>query len=274
MTPADPAAAAPPRILARPGAPAIAYRFVPARRPEAQGPGAVFLGGFASDMTGTKATALAASCRERGQAFLRFDYSGHGESDGAFADGTIGGWTQDALDVLDRLTTGPQILVGSSMGGWIMLLVALRRRERIAGLVGLAAAPDFTEDLMARELSPSQRQALARDGRLELPSAYSDSPYVITRALIEDGRRYLLLRQEIDLRVPVRLLHGMADPDVPFATSLRLAEKLQSTDVVVSLIKDGDHRLSRPQDLQRMSACVAELSTVAATAPAAPGRHA
>ncbi len=212
-------------------------------------PGVVFLGGFMSNMTGSKAEWLEAFCRERGLAYLRFDYGGHGESEGAFTDGTIGSWLEDTLAVLDRLTEGPQVLVGSSMGGWLALLAALRRRDRIAGIVGVAAAPDFTEDLIHGELSPAQIQTLMREGIVELPSEYGEAPYPITRALIEDGRRHLLLRAPIGLSCPVRLVQGLADPDVPWRTALRIMERLQGPDVAATFIRDGDHRLSRPEDL-------------------------
>jgi pimeloyl-ACP methyl ester carboxylesterase len=251
--------AAPPESLPLPDGSRLAYRPVAGRAGDGR-PGIVFLSGFASDMTGTKGTALAAWAQERGQALLRFDYSGHGQSSGAFRDGTIKRWTDDALAVLDRLTTGPQLLVGSSMGGWIMLLAALARRDRIAGLVGIAAAPDFTEDLMWAAMPPETRARLLADGVVQEPSHYQEAPLEITRALIEDGRRHLLLRGAIDIRCPVRLLHGMADPDVPWQTSARLAERLSSHDVTVTLIKDGDHRLSREQDLQRMFAAVDEIA--------------
>lgn len=223
-------------------------------------PGIVFLGGFASDMNGTKAMALDAYCAATGRAFLRFDYTGHGQSSGHFTDGTIGKWRDDALAVIDRLTEGPQILIGSSMGGWLMLLCTLARPQRIAALIGLAAAPDFTEELMWGQMDADMRARLLAEGRIEEPSAYSDQPYVITRALIEDGRRHLLLGQDIAIDQPVRLLHGQADEDVPFTVSLRLAERLISEDVVVTLIKDGDHRLSRPQDLERLITAIEELS--------------
>jgi len=219
----------------------------------------VFLGGFKSDMTGGKATALDEFCNARGLGFLRFDYSGHGASSGDFLDGTISRWSADALAVIDKLTAGPLVLVGSSMGGWIMLLVALQRRERIKGLIGIAAAPDFTEELIWRGLSGGDQHRLMTQGRVEQPSEYSAEPYVTTRALIEDGRKHLLLGGAIDLDVPVRLLHGMADPDVPYRYSLRLAERLASARVRVTLIKDGDHRLSRPEDLALLCDAVAEL---------------
>jgi pimeloyl-ACP methyl ester carboxylesterase len=228
---------------------------------QASMPGVVFMGGFASDMTGIKAMTLDRFCRQRGQAYLRFDYRGHGASGGEFRDGTIGGWLQDSLDVFDKLTAGPQILVGSSMGGWLMLLLALRRSERIAGLAGIAAAPDFTEDIW-QGFSKAQQDELMARGEVTRPSAYNDNPYIITRALIEDGRRHFLLDSEIALHCPVRLLHGMADADVSPAKSLRIAEKLRGNDAVVTLIKDGDHRLSRPQDLQRLCDVIDELSAL------------
>ena len=237
----------------------LAYRRIPAAAADAR-PGVVFLSGFASDMTGAKGAALEAWAQRRGQALLRFDYSGHGQSSGAFRDGTIGRWTDDALAALDRLTHGPQVLVGSSMGGWIALLAARARPQRVAGLVGIAAAPDFTEDLMWAQMQAETRSRLMTEGVILQPSQYQDAPMEITRTLIEDGRRHLLLRDPIDVRCPVRLLHGMADRDVPWNTSARLAERLRATDVTLTLIKDGDHRLSRDQDLQRIFAAVEELS--------------
>ncbi len=212
------------------------------------GPTVVFLPGFASDMTGAKATALAAACAADGTAMLRFDYSGHGASGGQFTDGGIGQWRADALAAIDQLTQGPLLLVGSSMGGWIALLAALARPSRVAGLVGVAAAPDFTERLMWQAMAPAERDALRRDGYIDIPSAYG-APTRITHALVAEGRRHLLLDARIALACPVRLLHGQRDPDVPWEMSLRLAERLESDDVQLTLIKDGDHRLSRPQDL-------------------------
>jgi pimeloyl-ACP methyl ester carboxylesterase len=189
---------------------------------------------------------------------VRFDYSGHGSSGGQFQDGTIGAWTQDALAAIDRLTNGPLILVGSSMGGWIALLCALARRDRVAALVGIAAAPDFTEALMAQALSFKQRTGLMRDGVVHLPSQYGD-PTPITRALIEDGRNHLLLSAPIALDCPIRLLHGQADPDVPWEMALRIAAQVTSADVHVTIVKDGDHRLSRPHDLALLCRTVAAL---------------
>ena len=230
------------------------------RRRDGRGPGVVFLGGFNSDMTGSKAEALSAFCADVGRAFLRFDYSGHGASGGRFIDGTIGRWAEDAAFVLDRLTDGPQVLVGSSMGGWIALLLALRRPERVAALVGVAAAPDFTKRIV-EALPAEAAAAIARDGVWRRPSGYGD-PYPITRALLEEGERHRLLREgagPVAIGVPVRLLHGQRDPDVPWELSLRLADALAAEDVQVALVKDGDHRLSRPQDLALLRRTLAAL---------------
>ncbi|MDE2582995.1 MAG: alpha/beta hydrolase [Rhodospirillales bacterium] len=229
-----------------------------AARLAGRAPTVVFLPGFRSDMTGDKATHLARFCAARGQALLRFDYSGHGASDGQFEDGTIGRWTADALAAIDQLTSGRLVLVGSSMGGWIALRVALARPERTAALLGIAAAPDFTERLMWDAMAPPERDRLMREGVLHAPSQYGP-PMPITRALIEDGRRHLLLDAPIALACPVRLLHGQRDPDVPWETSLRLAERISGADVQVVLVKDGDHRLSRPADLALLGRTLAPL---------------
>lgn len=215
-------------------------------------PGVVFLTGYMSDMTGGKATRLEAFCRERGQAFVRFDYLGHGASSGRFVEGTIGRWAEDAVAVIDALTDGPQILVGSSLGGWIMLLASLRRPERIAGLVGIAAAPDFTEDLIVPSLSSQQHAQLNIDGMVPVYSPYDPEPTPVTRKILEDGRDHLVLREEIALDCPVRLIHGMQDPDVPWKTALRLADRLRSTDIEILLVKAGEHRLSEVYDLDRL----------------------
>ena len=221
-------------------------------------PTLVFLPGYRSDMTGDKATMLAALCQEQGRAALLFDYSGHGASEGGFTDGTIGRWTADALAVIDALTSGPLVLVGSSMGGWIGLLAALARPERVAAYVGVAAAPDFTERLMWQSMLPEERATLVRDGVLHVPSAYGE-PTPITRALIEDGRTRLLLDGPIALACPMRLLHGQADADVPWETALTLAKQVQTDDVQVVLVKDGGHRLSRPGDLALLRALMVPL---------------
>ncbi len=217
-------------------------------RVEGRGPTTVFFPGFRSDMSGDKARDLAAFCAARGRAMLRFDYSGHGASGGQFEDGTIGRWRDDALAALDGLTAGPLILVGSSMGGWLALLAALARPARTRALIGIAAAPDFTETLMWEAMTPAERATLQREGVLLVPSQYGE-PYAITKNLIEEGREHLLLGAPIGLACPLRLLHGQRDPDVPWEHSLRLAEQVASGDVTVTLVKDGDHRLSRPGDL-------------------------
>ena len=219
-------------------------------------PGVLFCGGFMSDMTGSKATALATHCRQQGRAFVRFDYSGHGASGGRFADGCIGDWLGDALAVLDELATGPQVVVGSSMGGWIALLLALARPQRVRALALLAPAPDFTQAIWDDELSPDERERMGRDGHIERPSEYSEQPYLITRRLIEDGRRHLLLDGPIDIRCPVRILHGMRDSDVPWRRSITLIERLQGEDATLTLLKNGDHRLSNPDDLRRLTGTV------------------
>lgn len=248
------------RILQRKDRPNLAYQRVEPMGFGRRLPGVLFLGGFNSDMTGSKATALESFCRDRGQGFVRFDYSGHGRSAGAFSDGSIGAWTEDALAAFDSLTVGRQIVIGSSMGGWIMLLLALARPNRVAGLIGIAAAPDFTEDLIWDSLSLEQRDRIMRDGRLKQPSEYSAASYIVTRELIEEGRDHLLLRGTIAIDVPVRLLHGMADRDVPYQTSIRLAERLRSADTQVKLIKNGDHRLSSVPDLAELCDILQSLS--------------
>jgi pimeloyl-ACP methyl ester carboxylesterase len=223
------------------------------------GPGVVFLGGFRSDMTGTKALYLEDYCRRRGQAYLRFDYFGHGASSGDAAWGTIGRWGEDAIAVLDSLTEGPQVLVGSSMGGWIMLLAALARPHRVHALVGIAAAPDFTEDLVWPRLDPVQQRQLRDTRAVTVSSEYDPAGYTYRLNLFEDGKRHLVMRRAITLECPVRLLHGMSDASVPRETSFSLAEHLASRDVVVTLIKDGDHRLSREGDLERLGRTLDEL---------------
>ena len=248
----------PPSLLRRDGRNTIAYRAM-----EGTSPGVMFCGGFMSDMTGTKATALEAHCRRAGRAFVRFDYSGHGVSEGAFRDGTIGAWRDDALAVLDEIARGPQVIVGSSMGGWIVLLLALARPERVAGLVGVAAAPDFTEDLIWSTLDDEGRRTLAESGEIVMPCDYGEDPYPITMGLIEEGRDHLLLRAPIALRCPIHLLQGMRDEDVPWRTVLKIAELVESERVVVELVKDGDHRLSREDDLARLCAAVDAISDAA-----------
>ena len=242
------------QILPRHNGATIAYH-----RLAGEAPGIVFLGGFRSDMTGTKALFLEEYCRRRGRAFVRFDYFGHGASSGDFAVGTIGRWAEDAIAVIDELTEGPQILIGSSMGGWIMLLAALARTERIHALVGIAAAPDFTEDLFWERLDAAQQKEFRERGIITLPSDYDPAGYTYRMSFFEEARQHLVMREEIALDCPVRLLHGMRDQSVPWQTSLRLAGQFRSRDVVVTLVKDGDHRLSTGPDLARLGAALDEL---------------
>ncbi len=232
----------------------IAYDATPG-----QGPGVVFLGGFRSDKEGTKALALEAWARAQGRAFLRFDYSGHGKSSGEFLDGAIGDWFEDALAAIDALTEGPQVLVGSSMGGWISLLVARRIPERLAGLVTIAAAPDFTEDSMWAGFDAATRRKLLDEGQIALPSDYSDAPYIITRRLIEEGRRRLVLRDPLVLPFPVRMLQGTEDTDVPPEVALRLLAHAEGPDLRLTLVKGADHRFSSPDCLSAIEAALAEV---------------
>jgi pimeloyl-ACP methyl ester carboxylesterase len=229
-------------------------------------PGLFWMSGFKSDMQGGKAVALDEWAAANGHACVRFDYSGHGESDGAFADGTIGSWLEDGLAAFDAACQGPQVVIGSSMGGWMALLLAraLARRDRIGratlkGLVLIAPAPDFTEELMWKGFSPEIRNEIETNGQWLRPSEYGE-PYPITRRLIEEGRNHLLLGSTIDIGCPVRILQGKQDPDVPWQHAFRLAERLPSEDVVLTMIQDGDHRLSRPRDIARLLATVKELA--------------
>ena len=235
------------RILSRADGATIAYH-----KSDGEGPGVVFLGGFRSDMEGTKAQALEAHCLAAGRAFVRFDYFGHGQSSGDFRDGTIGRWTEDALSILDEITSGPQILIGSSMGGWIMLLAALAHPDRIAALIGIAAAPDFTETLMWNNYPEDVRKILQRDGVYLQPTPYEEGPYAITMELIQDGREHLLLDRAIEINCPVHLIQGMVDDAVPWQHALAISDNLTSDQVTLTLIKDGDHRLSRDGDLRRL----------------------
>ncbi len=221
----------------------LAYTLTQGRQPTL-----VFLPGFMSDMAGEKATLLAGHAHALGHASLRLDYSGHGASGGQFVHGTIRRWTQDALFLIDRLTEGPIVLVGSSMGGWIALLAARARPDRVAALIGIAAAPDFTETLMWGGMDEAARATLLQDGLLRVPSAYGGEQ-IITRALIEDGRRHLVLGAPIPITCPVRLLHGQLDEEVPWQTALQITDRLESQDVQTTLVKDAGHRLSRAQDL-------------------------
>jgi pimeloyl-ACP methyl ester carboxylesterase len=227
-------------------------------------PGLFLLSGFHSDMRGTKAVALEAWAAGRDRACVRFDYSGHGESGGAFVDGTIGRWLEETVAVFEQFCDGPQVVIGSSMGGWMALLLAREmarrpaRRASLAGLVLIAPAPDFTEELMWKGFSPEIRHQIETNGVWLRPSAYGE-PYPITRALIEEGRNHLLLGGSIDVGCPVRILQGAQDPDVPWQHAFALAHRLPADDVVLTMIQDGDHRLARPQDIARIIAAVAEI---------------
>lgn len=248
-------------------------RRIAVRSRAGEAPGLVWLGGFKSDMQGGKAVALDAWAAEHGRAAVRFDYSGHGESSGDFADGTIGSWLEDSIAVFERFCTGPQILIGSSMGGWMALLLAREIKKRqeeqqekqqakasLAGLVLIAPAPDFTEELMWKTFSPKVKKEIETRGFWLRPSEYGDgSPYPITRKLIEEGRNHLVLGSAIDLGCPVRILQGAQDADVPWQHAFALTHRLPADDVVLTMIQDGDHRLSRPQDIARILAAVAEI---------------
>jgi pimeloyl-ACP methyl ester carboxylesterase len=241
-------------------------RSIAVRRREGASPGVFWLSGYKSDMNGTKAQALARWADEAGRACVRFDYSGHGESGGAFTDGTIGRWLTESLAVFDACCHGPQIVVGSSMGGWLALLLARALRKQgqeapasVAGLVLVAPAVDFTEELMWKRFAPEIKRELEDKGVWQRPSEYSPEPYLVTRRLIEEGRQHLLLGGMIETGCPVRILQGVLDPDVPWRHAVELVSRLASDDVVLTLVKDGDHRLSRPEDIERLIRAVAEL---------------
>jgi pimeloyl-ACP methyl ester carboxylesterase len=244
---------------------ADAMRRIAVRARSGAAPGLFWLGGFNSDMKGTKALALDGWAAERGRACVRFDYSGHGESGGRFVDGTIGRWLEDSLAVFEQFCRGPQVVIGSSMGGWMALLLAREIAKRakgasLAGLVLIAPAPDFTEELMWKGFSGQIRREIEEKGVWMRPSEYGDgSPYPITRALIEEGRNHLLLGGSIEVGCPVRILQGAKDPDVPWQHAFALVHRLPADDVVLTMIQDGDHRLSRPQDIARMLAAVGEI---------------
>lgn len=235
----------------------LAYRYSAPR----SGLTFVWLSGFKSDMSGSKVTVLEAWAHAQGHGFLAFDYSGHGLSGGAFEEGTISAWREDALAAIEGLTTGPLVLVGSSMGGWMALLAALALKARVAAMVLIAPAPDFTQNLMWPEFTPGQQTEIMETGRTLRPSDYGD-PYPITRDLIEDGKQWALLDEPIALEMPIRILQGLQDPDVPWQHAFKLVEALTSEDLVFSLIKDGDHRLSREQDIERLVATCADLAAL------------
>ena len=219
----------------------------------------VFLGGFMSDMTGSKASALHEMCEKHNRNFLRFDYRGHGASGGKFTELSISDWLDDALFMIDNFTTGAIVLVGSSMGGWLALLVAMRRPERVKALVGIAAAPDFTADLINEIMSDEQKAALHTDGKIELPAEFGN-PYIISKRLIEGAYPHLIMSyEEWPIEVPVRLLHGMKDAQIKWTTALRISEKLSSKDVQVYFDKEGDHRFSAPQNIELLCSVVISL---------------
>ena len=229
-------------------------------RLEGESPGLMFLGGFRSDMSGTKASALEAHCRKVGRAYVRFDYGGHGESSGKFEDGTIGEWAGDALAVLDEVAQGPQVLVGSSMGGWMMLLAAMARPGRVKGLVGVASGPDFTDGFKKHRLTEELKAELDERGYvMHAPNIWED-PYPITKNLLDEGDSHLLLQGEIDVACPVRLIHGMRDETISWEVSLKLSNLLESDDVRLTLVKDGGHRLSRDQDIELIIRTAEELA--------------
>ena len=242
----------------------IAARCIAVRWREGATPGLFWLGGFKSDMKGTKAEALDQWARDNGRAMTRFDYSGHGESGGTFTDGTIGRWLEESVAVFDAFCRGPQVVIGSSMGGWLALLLAqetVRRTQpgpSIASLVLVAPAVDFTEELMWKRFPPEVKREIEQTGVWARPSQYSEEPYPITRGLVEEGRRHLLLGGMIETRCPVRILQGVQDPDVPWQHAVELTARFAQDDVVLTLVKDGDHRLSRPEDIERLIAAVAE----------------
>lgn len=248
--------------LAMPDGASLAYRQQPGC-----GPGVLFLPGFRSDMSGTKAEVLAQWCREQQRAYLRFDYRGHGRSGGEFREGSIGAWLEDTLAIVDRVAEGPLVLVGSSMGGWLALLAARARPGRVAGLLGIAAAPDFTNRLYRERLDEAQRAALERNGECAMPSAYDDGPYIVTRQLIEEARQHQLLTAPLVLNCPVRLIQGQLDDAVPWMSAVTLLNHLQSPDAELQLVKHGDHRLSAPGDLQRMRVTLGSLLDELAQAP-------
>ncbi|GGD43893.1 alpha/beta fold hydrolase [Sinisalibacter lacisalsi] len=235
-----------------------AGRRIAYHRTAGAGPGVVFLGGFMSDMEGTKALALEDWARASGRAFLRFDYSGHGQSSGSFAEGCIGDWAADARAVIEAVTEGPQVLVGSSMGGWISAILIREIPSKVAGFVGIAAAPDFTEDSMWRDFSADERARLMAEGLVHLPSDYGD-PYPITRRLIEDGRRHLVLREALAMPFPVRLLQGTEDEAVERAVALRLLDHISGDDVRLTFVKGADHRFSSPECLALVERAVEEV---------------
>ncbi len=236
----------------------LAYKYTPTK--DTNLPAIVFLGGFKSDMEGTKALYLEEECAKRGQEFLRFDYSGHGISGGEFVDGTIGSWLADTQTMLDKIVQSPKvILVGSSMGGWIALRLLLKNQARIKGMIGIAAAPDFTRDIRA-QMTPEQHKQVEEQGRLEEPNDYSDEPYIFTKALLDDGEEQSLLHETYDNTIPIILIQGKLDADVPWKKAEKIKNCFGLSNVEITYIDDGDHRLSRDEDLKILGKHVGKLS--------------
>ncbi|MGB4057137.1 MAG: alpha/beta hydrolase [Alphaproteobacteria bacterium] len=238
------------QMLVRPGKPTLAYIYTESDVKGKKLPLLMFCGGYRSDMNGTKASYLEEQCRKRGQAYVRFDYSGHGQSEGDFSDGTIGGWMYDALDVLNHISpSGPVVLVGSSMGGWIALLMALRWTGTLLGFVGIAAAPDFTKDLYGA-MTPAQKRTLDEAGIVAIENDYSDTPYEFTLKLYEESQSHMVLDRPRSIDCPVCLIQGMQDKDVPWETAVKIQKNFSGSEIDVVFVEDGDHRLSRPEDLE------------------------
>lgn len=248
------------QYLERSDAPKLAYVYSPAGDEGKDLPAVIFCGGYRSDMGGTKATHFEAQCQARGQAYLRFDYSGHGDSDGAFKDGTIGSWFNDALAVFDEILDGPVVIVGSSMGGWIAMLLAKARADRVKGLIGVAAAPDFTEKLYHDDLNDEQRSVIDSQGYVEIPNDYSDEPYMFTAKLFEDGKQHLLLNREHIHDYPITLFHGLRDATVAKDVPLAIEAHYSGGPLDIVFIDDGDHSLSRLQDLELLDAEIVSMS--------------
>jgi pimeloyl-ACP methyl ester carboxylesterase len=222
-------------------------------------PTVIFLGGLMSDMEGTKATSIEKFCKEKNYSFIRFDYIGHGQSSGKFTDGTITIWKDNVIQIIDELSEGELILIGSSLGGWLMILAALARKDRIVGLVGLASAPDFTEELIWDKMTLEEKAELKENGVFNLKSDYGDEPYHITKELIEDGRKNIVLDKKINIDCPVRLLHGMDDEDVPNYLSIALGQQLTTDNMCVNLVAGGDHRLSTDDNIKLICSTLEEM---------------
>ncbi len=248
------------QYLKREGKPKLAFRYTPPQGEDSVLPVVCFLGGYKSDMEGTKATFFEQACIKRGQGYLRLDYSGHGCSEGRFIDGTIGVWAQDVRDIIEYLDLSNILLVGSSMGGWISLLLVQELGSRVKGVVGIAAAPDFTVELWEDKLTPAQRETIENQGYIEIPNDYSDEPYIFTKALIEDARDNLVLDGTRKINVPVSLVQGMEDADVRWEITADIQRAFEGCEIDVVLIEDGDHRLSRPEDLDIIDREIVSLS--------------